>query len=93
MLYNQFMPELSRFFGIIIRMYLEVGAPIIFLIFMPIIKTKWQSMALTLLNWYQVHCPDANKDLLKHGQNCTRRNYCLIGTGYRPGKNLYQMRL
>ena len=40
------MPEISRFFGIIIRMFVEAGDRIMRLTSMPTIKTKWEFAAL-----------------------------------------------
>ncbi|HJU63942.1 MAG TPA: hypothetical protein VJ864_18025 [Candidatus Binatia bacterium] len=41
------MPEISRFFGIIIRMFVELAERITRLTSTPITKIKWESSALT----------------------------------------------
>jgi len=67
-------PELSRFFGIIIRMYAEVNAPHHEPHFHGIIRMKWRSMVSIRLNWSLVHCQDAKHASWKHGLRCTWLN-------------------
>ncbi len=78
------MPELSRFFGIIIRMYFEPAAKHQHHI--PHFHAYYQDavgyILLTLWSLLLVLCPENNRDWLKRELSCIKQNYCKIGKDY-----------
>ena len=68
------MPKISRFFGIIIRMFVEAGPPIIHLTSMPIIKIGLAYTELKPSSGSPADFPTGKNASFSRGQNCIRMN-------------------
>jgi hypothetical protein len=82
------MPELSRFFGIIIRMYAELGTPHHQPHFHAYYQDDVAICSFDPVDLMLAHCRDDNSALLWHGLNCTKRNCWLTGSDYKRDKVL-----
>src|ERR671925_356236 len=87
------MPELSRFFGIIIRMYAEVGGPHHVPHFHAYYQDEVGIYSLDPIELIVVRCPSANGALLKLGQSCIKSSYLKIGNFCRKVINRFQSSL
>ena len=73
------MPELSRFFGIIIRMYVEAGGPHHLPHFHAYYQDEVAVVGLEPIELMQEACRDGNVGWLRRGPNFIKRNCSQIG--------------
>lgn len=87
------MPEISRFYGIIIRMYAEPGAPHHRHHFQAYYQNHTAVYSIEPVELIDGALPPGSKDLWKRGQNYTQANWQKHGSGYNPVSFRSKLRL
>ena len=85
------MPELSRFFGIVIRMFSEAGATHHLAHFHACFQDEAAVFSIRPVDLIAARSRKNSGDLSKHGPSCIRTNYWPIGISFIPAKPLLQL--
>ena len=77
------MPEISRFFGIVIRMFMEVGEPHHRPHFHAYYQNAVGILAIDPVELIAGAYPESSAGWLRRGRNCIKMNWKTIGASYR----------
>ena len=87
------MPELCRFYGIIVRMFAEAGGQHHVAHFHAYWQDEVAIISMEPIEVIAAHCPRANDGWLKRGRSCINGNCSTTGIGCSEGNRQFQSNL